>query len=526
MSLATNTVGIRIHSIRASLIRLAYGMDTEIDHQLKIRVQSIVREYVMKSKGRQLSQILLQPVLIAVVEYPERPAPFNVLSCLLVEFKRWQTAESVLRAATETLKTLGSLFATDSLPSLKVYPALQACISVLEGRLKPPAVDGIALACFSSLKSENWAHKVGALEVFITLVRCCSCSALGKKKEIDQRTLLTDFLDLAAITAQRQAHFDPCERVREAACSLLSTIECPVDAVGTVNSEEKEKVKSNSAASVEPFIANSTSKGTNNSFDDTERPNAPIPLALTPLPAFSKELSEDELCRQHSAAAIAASPSIGNVSNTVQHSPGALSMLGSDLQSINSAIEMDIETFLRGSILPANAGFGKKQQYVEEEEEDVYSEGWDNILNPSSFSYNSNQEEESKLGSGTDANSLISQVIVNALEQYFNEQGNAPSNFNLTIGNIEEILRTCLDLHSEQAYEHHVQRAEALLVRSSQRLQGKPHADAELQRQVQELEMDVHKAVAEQQAHFMESMVPEIADILANPQMLERLLVH
>lgn len=504
-------------------------MDAEIDNQLELTVHSIVSEYVTKSEGRQLSKFLLEPVLNAVGEYPERPAPFNVLSCLLAEFKRWHTAEPVLRAATETLKTLGGLFSTEPLPSLKVYPALQACISVLEGRLKPPAVDGVASLCFIALESNDWAHKVGALEVFATLVHC-SRNALGDNTEnCYQRTLLTDFLDLAAITAQRQAHFDPSERVREAACSLLSTIECPVTIVGTVNSKEKGRDKSISDESVEPFVDNSRTEGTNNSNGGTERHNAPIPLALTPLPAFSKELSEEELCGKQAAPAVPASPSIGSVPNTVHHSPDAFSMLGSDIQSINSAIEMDIENFLRGSILPGGAGFGGKEQQQqecveekeeEEEEEDVYSEGWDDILNPPSFSYNNNEEEGMKLGSGTDTDEWI---LMHALQQYF---GNVPSNFNLTTDNIEQVLRICLDLHSEQSYEHHVQRAEALLVRSSQQLQGKRHAGAELQRQVRVLEKDVHRAVAEQQAQFMESAVPEIADILANPQMLERLMVH
>jgi hypothetical protein len=503
-------------------------MDTEINHQLERRVHAIVSEYVMESEGRQMSHFLLDPVLNAVVEYPERPAPFHVLSCLLVEFKRWKKAEPVLRAATKTLRTLGGLFSAETLPSLKVYPALQACLLVLEGRLKPPAVDGIASACFYSLQSRNWAHKVGALEVLATLVRC-SCSAHGENEKSDQRTLLTDFLDLAAMIAQRQAQFDPSERVREAACSLLSTIECPVDIVGILGTENE---KSNSAASIEPYVVNSTTKGTEYISGDIAKPNAPIPLALTPLPAFSKELSEDELCWKEapSPPARAASASIGSVPNSIHHSPDAFSMLASDIQSIDSAIEMDIQTFLRGSILPADAGFGGKtqrQQQCVEQEEDIYSEGWDDILNPSCFSNNNNEEEEeSKLGSGTDADTLIRHVLVHALEQYYNEQGTAPSNFNLTTRNIEEILRTCLDLHSEQAYEHHLQRAEALLVRSSQQLRGKPHADAELQRQVHLLEKDVHRAVAEQQSQFMESVVPEIADILANPQILERLLVH
>jgi hypothetical protein len=241
-------------------------------------------------------------------------------------------------------------------------------------------------------------------------------------------------------------------------------------------------------------------------------------LALTPLPAFSKELSEDELCRRKETVVPPlpiASPSVNS------QSPDAFSMLESDIQSINSAIEMDIENFLRGSILPASDFekllLAQQEEQQEEEEEDVYSEGWDDVLHQnSSFSYNNNEGESSN-----NFSSLINQVLVHALDEHFK---GATSNLNLTTQDIEKILRICLDLHSEQAYEVHLQRAEALLVRSSLKLQGKPQADVELQRQVQVLEQDVHRAVAEQQAQFMGSILPEIADILTNPQMLERLL--
>jgi hypothetical protein len=528
---------VAIHSIKASLVRLCYGQDVEVDHQLESRVHDIVSKYVLKSDGRQITQFLIQPVLTALTDFPERPAPFNTLQCLLVEFQKWKKAEPVLRAAAETLKTLVGLFSTERLPSLsnKVYSALSACISLLDGRLKPPAVDGVASACFIALESKDWTHKVGALEVLATLVRCSSTTY--DSKENNQRTLLTDFLDLAAITAQRQAHYDPSEHVREAAFSLLSTIECPVSIVDTVVTSKKDKEKTVSAESVEPLDVNSTSKDGNNDNGDTERLELPVPLALTPLPAFSKELSEDELCLKHAAAvpgtAAAVSPSINSVSHTAHYSPDAFSMLGSDMKSINSAIEMEVENFLRGSILPV--GFekilGQQRQLVEEDEEaeeDVYSDGWDDVLNPVSFSYNNNnnreeeEEEERVLGNGTNAGTSTNQLLGKALEEHFNEHGSI--NFNLTTQDIENILRNVLDLHSEQAYEHHLQRAEALLVRSSQQLQGERNADIKLQRQVQLLEKDVHRAVAEQQAQFMECVVPEIADILANPQILERLL--
>jgi hypothetical protein len=527
---------VEIHSIKATLVRLSYGTDAEVNNQLQRRIHTIVGKYVVDSEGRQLSQFLVQPVLTAIVDYPQRPAPFSVLLCLLVEFRQWKTADPALRAAATALKTLVGLFSQERLPSLsnKVYSTLQACISLLEGRLKPPAVDGVTSACFIAMESKDWAHKVGALEVLATLVQCCAtCKTLNNEKGTNNRTLLTDFLDLAAITAQRQAQFDPSKRVREAANSLLSTIECPVGTTTTTTVDSKEK-KSVSAESVEPFVINCTTKSANNSDDTVVEQESPIPLALTPLPAFSKELSEDELCgwRREKENAAAASPSIGSVPNTIHHSPDAFSMLGSDIHSINSAIEMDIENFLRGSILPAATAAAavdfhivQQQQHLDaEEDDDIYSEGWDDLLNPSFLSYKSN--EERGIEATCDSSALINLVLDKALAEHFkNIHGNSSMDFNLTTEDIEEILRTCLDLHSEQAYEHHLQRAEALLVRTSQQLQGKPNADTELKRKVQALEKDVHRAVAEQQARFMESVVPEIADILANPQMLERLLM-
>ena len=509
---------------RATLARLCCqpSHDASVDDT----VRSIARNYVL-SGGRELVSLVQLPLTAAA----STESPLRVLTSFLLALENWKSTQPVLLVATAALKSLLRLFAEfDDERRLcpAIFPALQACISSLGDRLKAPAVDGIVSACFTCIKYKDWEHRAGALETLTILV-----SAVQQKHGSRTHLPLGDILDLISITVQRHQCYDASKQVKIAATKLLSAIDAAATGISVINQpqhegdqhEKEEEADDPPSRCSEPILEMMDDE--NFSFTDESRftqsssaMNPLLRLALTPLPDFTNDNKcnhrneeEKQEKRQNNwssqsiigSARSGAAQQLDACESTVQskrnsrhiehdqrHDDDVFSSLGSDLDSFNSAVEIEVQDFLRGSML--------------------LPKEWENSSNKKNSSSSTNIHIE---------------VLQKAVEQHF---GSSSSNSavvpqKIEVDDIELILRRCLDLHSEAAYEKHVVRAEEALVRSSRE---QLLTEAELLRQTKTLERDVHRAVANEQAVFLAESLPLLADILAqqNPIMMMQQILH
>ena len=86
---------------------------------------------------------------------------------------------------------------------------------------------------------------------------------------------------------------------------------------------------------------------------------------------------------------------------------------------------------------------------------------------------------------------------------------------------VEAVLGVCLDQHAEALYGHYIAEAEGVLASVSQRLGGRPEAGAVLEREAAALEAAVHAGVAEQQASFVEEVLPALQGVLAGVRQVD-----
>lgn len=540
-------------SLKSAIIRLSVGIDTleNIDIFSKLCASTCTSSNLPDLPD------LAQLALDGVASCPGHAAPFSVISVLMNALKVWDTSESVIQTAALFLQALLRLLDEEQrpLPSHAIFPALQVCISVLGPRLKVPAIDAIISASFPALNNEAHHYRAGALDTLTSLLTAVPRDdhSLLTKRRIAP---LEDLIDLVLIRSQRMARYDESEEVKEAAFRLLVAIStrAAVPSEPTLpqratkhlpkipDTKEKEAGSTEihsqpSSFQQEKFKPTSqvTESANQNENENESHPNLPSPalskplsclstsksssrsplvaLALTPFPDFSKPEGEE------------ACPSVGSLSLR-SASPDIFSTLGSDLDSVNETLEMQVGNFLRGSITHASVAMGAAQRTTNNRPEVLKHQANE------AFSPKHGSSMAAKRSSVQDRDEIISLIkLLEGLGPHATllraavkgHMANA-NDYHFTADEFEGILLRCLDMHSEQAYEEEVERAEAALVRTSHDLEGRPDAGNELQRRAKGLEDKVHTIVADKQEQFMETVIPLLAELLMSPKLLQRWL--
>jgi hypothetical protein len=464
-----------------------------------------------------LFDFLLLPLVDVAKRHKELASPFVAIRLIAEEVKRWNTAKPVVVALALTLDAIISLLSASETCSVQAFDAMAAIVQTLRHMLKPTAVIYCVDACLQGLKVTTWEHRVAAMKALASILETVADVSKPGTKPIPLETSAADLIGLTAAVIYRHAAYDASMEVRQTAMAATTALEPSLrnDANlpscsayrsrqnGTTGSANGGSILprvsevANPLAAKHPSVSLQVDVGALGEFDDVQMESPLLQLASAPLPRFCSPAKQD-----HSTSSF----TVGIDERSVgTHSD--LFSLGSDgASSLGGPIDVDVAEFLRGSIMPAD-WLGSRN--VETDCCRVPKDCKDTASGTNAISTQVDLQQDS---SGDD---LPVNLLHAAWKAHFGAEQACKEWASVTTEEIQGVLAAALDIQSDNLYSKYIEHAEVCLEEEAQR--AAVVDEAALARRARALEAQVHMHVAEELGQFMDSMLPRLADALANP---------